>query len=206
MRNKISKAAGILKKLRAYVNIDTTVNLYYSFVHPYFMYCVHVWRKTYVTNLECLNIMHRSIVRIIAGVSPKEHTAPLFVKFKMLILHQLVDYGIGVFMYKVLYKNVPKFSIIIFFQIMKSMIITLVKRIISILKLSKPTDEIWQCDTKVLKYGTSYQITIYCTKEVLPCLRRNLNLIFCLRCNVTYQVPICLERYVLITLWLALLH
>ena len=107
VRNKISKAAGILKKLRAYVNIDTMVNLYYSFVYPYFMYCVHVWGKTYVTNLECLNIMQKSIVRIIAGVSPKEHTAPLFFKFKILRLHQLVDYNIGVFMYKVFYKDVP---------------------------------------------------------------------------------------------------
>ena len=98
VRNKISKAAGILKKLRAYVNINTMVNLYYSFVYPYFMYCVHVWGKTYVTNLECLNIMQKSIVRIIAGVSPKEHTGPLFFKFKILRLHLLVDYDIGVFM------------------------------------------------------------------------------------------------------------
>ena len=59
VRNKISKAAGILKKLRAYVNIDTMVNLYYSFVYPYLLYCVHVWGKTYVTHLECLNIMKK---------------------------------------------------------------------------------------------------------------------------------------------------
>ena len=52
-------------------------------------------------------IMQKSIVRIIAGVSPKEHTAPLFFKFKILRLHQLVDYNIGVFMYKVFYKDVP---------------------------------------------------------------------------------------------------
>ena len=44
VRNKISKAVGILNKLR-YVNIVTMVNIYSPFVYPYFMYCVHVWEN-----------------------------------------------------------------------------------------------------------------------------------------------------------------
>ena len=95
-------------------------------------------------------------------------------------------------------------AMIIFFQIIKSMLIKLVK-MISILMLSKLTGELWPCDTKVLKFGTSYQITIKSTKEILPCFRNTLNLICCLRCIVIYQVPICLKRYAFITLWLTLL-
>ena len=38
----------------------------------------------------------------------KEHAAQLFAKFKILRLHQLVDYNIGAFMYKVFYKDVPQ--------------------------------------------------------------------------------------------------
>ena len=43
VRNKLNKAAGILKKFRSYVNTDAMVNLYYFFAYPGFMYCIHVW-------------------------------------------------------------------------------------------------------------------------------------------------------------------
>ena len=33
--NKLSKAAGILCRIRHYINRKTLINLYYSFVYPY---------------------------------------------------------------------------------------------------------------------------------------------------------------------------
>ena len=38
----------------------------------------------------------------------KEHAAQLFAKFKILRLHQLVDYDIGALINKVFYKDVPQ--------------------------------------------------------------------------------------------------
>ena len=43
IKNKTSRAIGILKKRRPCINISIMLNLYYSFIYPYLMYCVHVW-------------------------------------------------------------------------------------------------------------------------------------------------------------------
>ena len=63
--------------------------MYDFFVYPYFVYCVHVWVK-HCFKLRMSEYNAKSIVRIIERVSAKQHTAPLFVKFKILRLHQLV--------------------------------------------------------------------------------------------------------------------
>ena len=107
IKNKTNKAIGIFKKLRPYINISTMVSLYYSFIYPHLMYCVHVWGKTHASNLDCLNKLQKRIVRLIAGVPPSEHTAPLFMKYGILQMSQIADYNIGIFMYKVYYKEVP---------------------------------------------------------------------------------------------------
>ena len=121
------------------------VNLYNSFVVE----------NTYVSNLECLYIMQNTIVRIIAGISPKEHTAPFFVKFKILRLHQVVDYNIGVFMYKVFYKDVLKIFNDYFLPNDEIHDRNTHQKNNINPDVVNPTDEIWPSYTKTLKYGTS---------------------------------------------------
>ena len=43
IKNKISKAIGIMYKARQYLNKSSLVNLYYSYVYPYLTYCIEVW-------------------------------------------------------------------------------------------------------------------------------------------------------------------
>ena len=42
---KLSICVGILCKARKKLYKFTLISLYYSFVHPYFIYCNHVWGK-----------------------------------------------------------------------------------------------------------------------------------------------------------------
>ena len=42
IKNKISKAIGIMYKARQYLNKSSLVNLYYSYVYPYLTYCIKV--------------------------------------------------------------------------------------------------------------------------------------------------------------------
>ena len=41
--NKLAKGIGILCKAKKYLNRETLVNMYYTFVYPYFTYCITVW-------------------------------------------------------------------------------------------------------------------------------------------------------------------
>ena len=57
IKNKISKAIGIMYKVRQYLDKSSLVNLYYSYVYPYLTYCTEVWGCAYPTHLQCLFLL-----------------------------------------------------------------------------------------------------------------------------------------------------
>ena len=60
------------------------------------MYCAHVWGKTYDSNLDCLNMLQKHVVRFKAGVPLRQHTAPLFMKYGILRMSQVANYNAGI--------------------------------------------------------------------------------------------------------------
>ena len=98
---KIAKGIGIIIKARKLLDRETLLTLYYSFIYPYLQYCNHVWGNTYTTYLQKLFVLQKRIVRVIAGVKPREHSAPLFKQLNILSIFQINIYVIGKFMYKV---------------------------------------------------------------------------------------------------------
>ena len=102
---KIAKGIGIIIKARKLLDRDTLITLYYSFIYPYLQYCNHVWGNTCVTYLRKLHILQKRIVRVLAGVKPREHSEPLFKNLKLLTIFQINIYVIGKFMYQVYHKK-----------------------------------------------------------------------------------------------------
>ena len=43
VQNKVSKCIGIMFKARSYLKRNALVNLYYSFIYPYLIYCIEAW-------------------------------------------------------------------------------------------------------------------------------------------------------------------
>ena len=56
--------------------------------------------STYKSYLRKLDVLHKRIIRIIAGVNRREHTKPLFNNLRILTLSDLFSYNIGLLMYK----------------------------------------------------------------------------------------------------------
>ena len=54
IKNKISKAMGIIIKTRKYLNRKSLVNLYHSFVFPYLTYCIEIWSNASDIHLDAL--------------------------------------------------------------------------------------------------------------------------------------------------------
>ena len=104
---KISKGIGIIIKARKYFNRETLLNLYNTMVLPFISYCIHVWGKAANTHLDKIHILQKKIVRIISGVPPRTHSQPLFDKLKVMTIHQIYEYYVCVFMYKLHYKQLP---------------------------------------------------------------------------------------------------
>ena len=108
VKNKLSKGAGIMYKLRPYLNKETLLTVYYSFVYPYLYYGVIAWGNTYDSLLHSVNIVHKRIIRIMASARKFDHTSPLFRHFKLLTLNQIYTLNCSVFMFKRRYRLLPE--------------------------------------------------------------------------------------------------
>ena len=105
--SKVAKNIGIMRKLRRFLDADTMVTMYYSFIYPYFNYCIHVWGSTYKTFLNKVFLLQKRVVRIISGVDRQTHTKPLFTSLGLLDINRLYSYNIGLMMYKFKHRNLP---------------------------------------------------------------------------------------------------
>ena len=105
--SKVSKNIGILRKLRGKLDTETLTTLYYSFIYPYCHYCIHVWGSTYDTHLNKVFLLQKRAVRIIFGANRLAHTEPIFKSLKLLNIHKLYKYNIGLMMYKYHHKKLP---------------------------------------------------------------------------------------------------
>ena len=76
--NKMSKAIGIMSKIKFIVPKHTLLKLYYALVLPYLNYCSLVWGGTYDSHLHPLKILQKKIVRIICKVTYFHPTNELF--------------------------------------------------------------------------------------------------------------------------------
>ena len=95
-------------KARNYLNKQGLLTLYYSFVYPYLTYCNHIWGNIYQSNLKQLCVTQNKIVRVIAGVKPRESAEPLYESLSIIKLNDINKYLIVRFMYKYSVGMVPK--------------------------------------------------------------------------------------------------
>ena len=107
IKNKISKAIGLICKARKYVNKACLVTLYYSFLYPYLNYCIEVWGSAAQYRLQPLVLLHKRVIRILTSAGYRDHTAPLFKQLKIMTIYELYLFRTGLFMFKIYNKKVP---------------------------------------------------------------------------------------------------
>ena len=100
IRSKIAKGIGIIYKTRKLLKENTLLTLYYSFVYPYFQYCIEVWGTTFKCYLDTLVKLQKRAVRCITFSNRLAHTDPLFSKLKILKLSEIYSFCISLFMFK----------------------------------------------------------------------------------------------------------
>ena len=97
---KISKGIGVMVKARKVFERNTLLSLYNSLILPYLNYCIHVWGKAYNTHLNHLIKMQNKAVSLIACITPRTNTDPLYSALNIMPLKSLYMYAIGLFMYR----------------------------------------------------------------------------------------------------------
>ena len=96
VKNKISKGIGIMYRARNCLTKKSLINLYYSYIYPYLIYCIEIWGISPQTHLNPLLLMQKKIIRIMTFTSYHAHTAPIFRDLEILTIDKLIVHRIGI--------------------------------------------------------------------------------------------------------------
>ena len=87
---KLAKAAGVLSKIRHYVDKKMMVQLYYSFVYPYLKYGIVAWGNINKKLTNKVEVLRTKILRINNFKSLEDHTK-MFTLCKSMHILQIKD-------------------------------------------------------------------------------------------------------------------
>ena len=107
VKNKISRGIGIIRKAKAFVNKKCLHDLYYSFIYPYFLYCIEVWGNAVDSHLQPLCTLQNKIIRLVSFSYFRAHADTLFIKLEILPLHKIFLHRISLMMYKYTHNMLP---------------------------------------------------------------------------------------------------
>ena len=108
IHSKVSRAVGLLNRIKHFLNLSSLKTLYYSLIHSHFVYSLIVWGNTYSTSLDKLFLIKKKAVRIVSQSFWLESTKPIFSNLQILPLHNLIKFEIGKFIHKYYNNKLPE--------------------------------------------------------------------------------------------------
>ena len=90
LSKKLSKANGILAKLRHFAPKETLISVYYSIFYSHLQYGCTVWSRTKKENLDTITILQKKCMRIINFAPFNSHTNNMFLDNKLLKFEDLI--------------------------------------------------------------------------------------------------------------------
>ena len=108
VKRKISKSIGILYKIRRFLDMNTLIQMYHSFVFLYLIYCVEIWGNASAIHLDPLKKIQKKSIRAITFSEFSAPSEPLFQRSNILNFDKLVFQRICLMMFKHHIGVVPK--------------------------------------------------------------------------------------------------
>ena len=105
---KLSKATGLLSKIRHYVPKTILRSLYYAFINSHIDYKLLNWCTSNETNLNSININMKKAIRIMCFKPRDEPSLPLFKSLGILPLDKAIKLRQGKFMWKLVNNYLPQ--------------------------------------------------------------------------------------------------
>ena len=99
--NKIAKNIGLIYKAKPYLNKDSLLALYFSYIHSYINYANLVWGSTNRTYLRKINSQQKHALRLIHNKNRFYHSKELFESCEILNVYKLNLLNTAVFMHKI---------------------------------------------------------------------------------------------------------
>ena len=111
---KVSRALGIMYKLRPYVPLRIMKNVYHSLIYSHIIYAIEVWGSTFKTVINKILVLQKKAMRmmtfndqfpVIPG--PLSPSNPIFLKLETLKVEDIYKYQISKFIFKSLNELTP---------------------------------------------------------------------------------------------------
>ena len=103
--SKVSKTIGMLRRLNSFLPSYILKNIYFSLLHPYFMYGSVIYMNTSDHYTNKLVILQKKAIRAIFSLHYRDHTNPYFISSNILKLKDLHIYNTCIYFYKSFYLN-----------------------------------------------------------------------------------------------------
>lgn len=109
VQKKISRAIGLLKYAKNFVQTDTLINLYRSITEPHFSYCCSVWGSCGASKLDVLQKLQNKAARIVTNSPFDASAAPLLQRLGWPSVQKLINKETGSMVYKSLNSLAPQY-------------------------------------------------------------------------------------------------
>lgn len=104
---KISRALGILNRIKNVMPHNVLLMIYNTLISPYLTYCNIIWCCAKPTLIKKMVVLQKRAVRLITRSSYRTSTGPLFRRLKLLRLMDIHKFQISLFMFKYKYSVLP---------------------------------------------------------------------------------------------------
>ena len=68
---------------------------------------LQIWGNTYATNVECITVIQKRVVRLVCGARRLDHTGPLFKQLGILKFIDLVKFKTSIIMFNAYHNELP---------------------------------------------------------------------------------------------------
>ena len=99
--NKIAKTIGLMYKAKPFLDKDSLLSLYFSYIHSYIKYANLAWASTHKANLEKIHSQQKHAFRIVYNKDRCYHTKELFRSCNVLNVYKLKLLNTSTFMHKI---------------------------------------------------------------------------------------------------------
>ena len=107
IKSKLSSATFALGKIKNILPENIKLAIYNTLFKPHLDHCNIAWGKSNTKLLSQIQILQKKSLRYIANSKYNSHVNPLFVKYNVLNVNDMVYLNMGIFMYQYTYNNLP---------------------------------------------------------------------------------------------------
>ena len=107
VKSKLSSATFALSKIKNVSPEKNKLTIYNSLFKPHIDYCNIAWGKSNDGLISQLQTLQKRSLRYVANAKSNSYVNPLFVKYNLLNVMDMIDYNTAIFMHKYTYNSLP---------------------------------------------------------------------------------------------------